>query len=360
MNYGIILAGGKGERFWPLSRRDHPKQLLKLTSDKTMLEETLDRLDGFIPPERTLIVTGVYLEEQIKELTKNISGLKLLFEPLGKNTCLALALAAAHIRIKDPKGVMVVLSSDHMIEPKDQLVRMLSSAADLAAHDNKLITIGIVPGRAETGYGYIEMGPKTSEINGVKFHSVIKFKEKPERTKAQEYYLDRRHLWNSGMFVWSVETFLNALNKYMPEMSACLDKYFQSISTKGNGEALKCLYDDCESISVDFAILEKADNVLCVKGEVKWDDVGSWLALERIHTANQEGNVMLGNVLLDSSYENTVVNSGDDGLIVGFGITDLVVVKSGKIVMVAHKTRVNEIKELLSRLDKDDKFKQYL
>jgi mannose-1-phosphate guanylyltransferase len=325
-----------------------------------MFEETLDRLDGFIPLDRTLVVTGAYLEEQIKATSNKFPGLKVLFEPQGKNTCLALALAAAHIRMIDPKGVMVVLSSDHMIEPKEQLVRILSAAADVAANEAKLITIGIIPSRAETGYGYIEMGPRTSEVNGIKFHSVIKFKEKPERTKAQEYYLDRRHLWNSGMFVWSVETFLNALNKYMPEMSACLDTYFKSLKSKGNGEALKCLYNDCESISVDFAILEKADNVLCVRGEVKWDDVGSWLALERIHSANQEGNVTLGQVILDSSYENTVVNAGEDGLVVGFGITDLVVVKTGNIVMVAHKTRVNDIKELLSHLDKDEKFKQYL
>ncbi len=255
---------------------------------------------------------------------------------------------------------MVILSSDHMIEPRVQLIRILNAASSLAAREGKLITIGIIPNRAETGYGYIEMGPKITEIEGVKFYDVLKFKEKPERPKAQEYYLDRKHLWNSGMFVWRAKVFLDALEKYMPGMYSCLQTYVSSMGTAEDHESLKCLYRDCESISVDFAILEKANSVLCVKGDIKWDDVGSWLALERIHNPDQSGNVLLGNILMESSYENTVVNNSNDELIVGFGITDLVVVKTNKVIMVAHKTRVNDIKELLSRLEKGEDYSQYL
>lgn len=360
MLYGVILAGGKGERFWPLSTKNHPKQLLRLTSGKTMLEETIGRLEGFIPVERMLIVTGAYLKKQILEMGSGISEKNLLLEPVGKNTCLALALAAIHINRLDPKGVMVVLSSDHVIEPKDHLVRILSTAAELASVENRLITIGIVPSRAETGYGYIEMGQKHTEINGIKFHRVNRFKEKPERTKAQEYYLDRKHLWNSGMFVWSTRTFLEALENYMPSMFKCLKTYEQSIGQPSEESAVECLYNDCESISVDFAILEKADNVLCVKGEIKWDDVGSWLALQRVFNPNSDGNVIRGKVITEASFENTVVNAASNGIVVTFGISDIVVVRTEDVVMVAHKTKVGDIKELLNVIEKDESLHKYL
>jgi mannose-1-phosphate guanylyltransferase len=360
MNFGVVLAGGKGERFWPLSTRERPKQLLKLTSSKTMLEETLERLEGFIPLDQTLLVTGANLEQKILSTVKGLKSDNLLLEPQGKNTCLALALAAVHISLRDPNGVMVVLSSDHMIQPKEQLVRILGVAAELAAREDKLITIGIIPSRAETGYGYIQVGTQVAEIGGIKFHDVGGFKEKPERTRAQEYYLDRKHLWNSGMFVWSVKSFLKALERFMPEMNACLLKYRSSLSEKNNADAIKCLYDDCESISVDFAILEKADNVLCVKGDIRWDDLGSWLALQRIHPPDRENNIIIGDVLSLDSYETTMVNAGGDGLVVGFGVSDLVIVKTEKIVLVAHKTRVSDLKDLLSKIDKDEKYQQYL
>ena len=361
MNYGVILAGGRGERFWPLSTRNHPKQLLKLTSDKVMLEETIDRLDGFISLDKILVVAGMDIEALILENVPRLKRENLLLEPQGKNTCLALALASAHIAARDPEGVMIVLSSDHLIEPKEQLLRILEATSGLAAREDRLITIGIIPSRAETGYGYIEMGPKMAEISGIKFYDVLRFKEKPERPKAQEYYLDRRHLWNSGMFVWNVKTFLNALEKYMPGMYACLQTYISTIGSDGkNYEPIKGLYRDCENISVDFAILEKADNVLCVKGDMRWDDVGSWLAMQRIHTPNQQGNVILGNVMMEASYENTIINNDNDELLVGFGISDLVVVKTDKVIMVTHKTRINDIKELLAKLEKDESHNRYL
>jgi mannose-1-phosphate guanylyltransferase len=307
-----------------------------------------------------MIVAGKEIEDQILKNTEKITKDNLLLEPEGKNTCLALALAAIHIQSKDPDGVMIVLSSDHMVKPQEHLARILEAAAGLASREEKLITIGIVPSRPETGYGYIEMGPKVTEISGIKFYDVTRFKEKPERPKAQEYYLDRKHLWNSGMFVWSVKAFLKALVKYMPSMHDCLLTYRDTMGSDDNGEPIRCLYRDCDNISVDFAILEKAENVLCVKGDMKWDDVGSWLALQRIYEPKSDGNVVMGDVILDSSYENTIVNKAEDEIIVGYGITDLVVVKAGKVVMVAHKTQVNDIKELLSKLEKDEKYSQYL
>jgi len=325
-----------------------------------MLEETVDRLEGLVPSDKIMVVTGNELKDQILGSVNKLKAENLLLEPEGKNTCLALALAAVHIQKRDPDGIMIVLSSDHVIEPQEQLIRILNAAAGLASREEKLITIGIIPNRPETGYGYIEMGPKATEIDGIKFYDVLRFAEKPERPKAQEYYLDRKHLWNSGMFVWSVRTFMKALEKHMPDMFSCIQTYQDSIEVDKTSEPLRCLYRDCENISVDFAILEKADNVLCVKGDLKWDDVGSWLALQRILNAKHDGNVTVGNVLLESSFENTVVNKGDEDIIIGFGITDLVVVKADNVIMVAHKTRVNDIKDLLGKLEEDEKYSKYL
>ncbi len=360
MIYGVILAGGRGERFWPLSRSEHPKQLLTLTSDKkTMIEETIERLKGFIPKDKIIVVTGQHLKEKILKAVPYLSDQNLLLEPQGRNTCLAIGLAAVHILKEDPEGVMVILSSDHMITPTERLISILKTGARVAAEGDHLITIGVVPTRAETAYGYIELGEEFKTVSGINFSRVKQFKEKPSPAKAQEYYLDRNHLWNSGMFVWRADSILRAIEKNMAEMHECLIEYNGSIGASGEYDARCKLYCDCTDISIDFAVLEKASNVLTVRGDIKWDDIGSWLAMGRIHDRDGQYNVKVGDVLLEGSFENIVVNDAA-GIIVGFGVSDLVIVRTGDIVMVAHKTRVNEIKDLLTGMAKDEKHEKYL
>ncbi|MEE9553339.1 MAG: sugar phosphate nucleotidyltransferase [candidate division Zixibacteria bacterium] len=359
MIYGVILAGGRGERFWPLSRHEHPKQLLKLTSDKTMIEETIGRLDDFIAREKIIVVTGDHLKDKIKGVVSYLSDDNFLLEPEGKNTCLAIGLAAAHIIKEDPDGVMVVLSSDHLIAPREKLISLLKAGSEMAARGDHLLTIGVVPNRAETAYGYIELGDEFSSIAGIKFYDVKRFKEKPSPVKAQEYYLDRQHLWNSGMFIWRADSILKALEKYEPDIYNCLVDYMSEIDGDNIMAAREKLYCECTSISIDFAIMEKASNVLTMRGDIRWDDIGSWLAMDRIHRSDNENNVAVGDILLDESFENIVVNDAK-GVIVGFGVSDLVIVRTGDIVMVAHKTKVGEIKELLSNLSENEKYEKYL
>ncbi len=359
MIHGVILAGGRGERFWPLSRQDNPKQLLKLTSDKTMILETVDRLNGFIPKDQILIVTGQHLREKILAAVPGFADGNLLLEPEGRNTCLAIGLAAAHLKHRDPDAVMVILSSDHLISPTEKLISLLRAGAEQAGRDKYLITIGVVPTRAETAYGYIELGEKFATLSGIDFFNVKQFKEKPNPTKAQEYYLDRSHLWNSGMFIWRADAILEAIEQYVPGVFDCIKIYEKSIGKKDEAEAREKLYCDSISISIDFAVLENASNVLTMKGELRWDDVGSWLALDRIREHDRYNNVVLGKVLLEGSYENTVVNN-DSGIIVGLGVSDLVIVKADEIVMVAHKTRVGDIKELLAKIAADKEYEKYL
>jgi mannose-1-phosphate guanylyltransferase len=359
MIYGVVLAGGRGERFWPLSRQENPKQLLKLTSDKTMILETIDRFDGFIPRERVLIVTGQHLRDKIIAEVPGISDRNLLLEPEGRNTCLAIGLAATHLKARDPDAVMVVLSSDHLITPTEKLVSLLRAGAEQAARGNHLITIGVVPTRAETAYGYIELGEEFAQNNGISFYHVKQFKEKPNPSKAQEYYLDRRHLWNSGMFVWRADAILESIGKFVPGIAECVKAYEGSIGKSEEQAAREKLYCDSISISIDFAVLENAPNVLTMRGEIKWDDVGSWLAMGRIRNRDKENNVIMGDVITEGSFENIVVNDGT-GVVVAFGVTDLVIVRAGEIIMVAHKTRIGDIKELLVKLAANDKYEKYL
>jgi len=359
LNYAVILAGGKGERFWPLSRGGHPKQLLEISSDKTMLQETIDRVSGFIPIERILIVTGQNLKSPILEKVKILKEKNLLIEPEIRNTCMAIGVAAVHLKKIDPSATMIVLSSDHYIQTKEKLQKVLAVGTEVANQGENLITIGIVPSRAETAYGYIEFSDLFSTIDNIAVYRINRFKEKPNRMVAQEYYYDRKHLWNSGIFIWTVDTILKALQRHMPALYQELDLYSREIGIKSQDQALKGLYSRAESISIDCAVLEKAENVLTIKADLVWDDIGSWLALERIKQRDRENNVIIGKAQVTGTYETTIVNDGP-GIIATLGVSDLVIVRTGDIVFVAHKTRVQDVKELLQKFASDKKLEEYL
>ncbi len=359
MIYGVILAGGKGERFWPLSRGHRPKQLLKLISDKTMLQETIDRILPLIPQERIFVVTSENIVTPILEEIKTLKPSNILAEPRGRNTCLAIGLAAEHLKKIDPKAIMVVLSADHIIRPAERLMEIIQAGAEIALEEDRLITIGIEPTRAETAYGYIKLANHYKNIGNLSIYEVEAFTEKPQRVTAQEYYYSRKHLWNSGMFIWSVDSVLNSIRKCQPEMGNLLKDYASGIGTKGEIDYRKNLYEKCDAISIDFAVLENAQNVLTIKGDIVWDDVGSWNALERYKEKDRENNVVIGRAVLTDSYETTVYNDSN-GIIVSFGVSDLVIVKSDDIVLVAHKTKAGDIKKVLAEFASNTNLKKYL
>jgi len=359
VEYAVIMAGGRGERFWPLSRQARPKQLLPIISERTMLEETVERILPLVPLDRVLVVTDRALEPIILEKIPRLQAPNILAEPHGKNTCLAIGLAAVELRRKDPEAVMIVLPSDHLVWPDDKLLEILREAVNIARRGDYLVTIGINPTRPDIGYGYIEIGPQFSAEKGILSFEVASFKEKPDRITAQQYYHDRRHLWNSGMFVWSAAAILDSIGHCRPAVRAALDEYAASLGTPDRQETLEQLYRAGESVSIDVAVLESSDNVVVIKGDLRWDDIGSWLALQRIRKINQNGNVEMGLVLCQDTVETTVVNDGD-GVVVCFGVADLVVVHTANIVLVAHKAQVPEIKKLLSQMEADDRLRQYL
>lgn len=353
VNYTVVMAGGRGERFWPLSRKDRPKQLLSLTSDKSMLQETIDRVLPLAPVERTLVVTGENISAAILQNIDYLTEDNLLVEPFGRNTLFAIGLAAIHIEKDDPDGVMMVLSADHLINPTERLRQIMEVGLSIAAEEDKLITIGIVPTRAETGYGYIKVGGLHKTDSGISVYEVAEFAEKPKLLVAQKYYYGREHLWNSGMFIWSAKTILKALEEHTPEAYQQLREYSKSIGTDQEITARLKLYNEAKPISIDFAVLEKASNTLTIRADIVWDDVGSWNSLERYMEPDSDHNVIVGESVMHDSFECTVYNEGD-GIIATLGVSDLVIVKSGDLVLVAHKTKVDDIKDLLKQIGERD------
>ena len=359
MEYAVIMAGGRGERFWPLSRQARPKQLLPILSEKTLLEETIDRILPLVSLEQIVVVTDRELRDAVLRKIASLGPEHIIAEPYGKNTCLAVGLAAVELLARDPDAVMIVLSSDHLVQPTEKLLEILREGVRIAREGEYLVTIGINPTRPETGYGYIQIGSQFAAERGILSYQVAAFKEKPDRPTAQMYYQDRQHLWNSGMFIWSAQSILHSLASCQPQIHGLLDEYARHIGAPDQEAALEHLYRNSDSVSIDVAVLEAAANVVVIKGDLKWDDVGSWLALQRIRKTGIDGNVRIGDVLTVNTYETTTVNDGD-GIVVCFGVSDLVVVKTDNIVMVAHKSQMPDLKKLLSRLDQDEQLQQYL
>ncbi len=359
MIYGVILAGGRGERFWPLSRVDRPKQFLKLISDRTMLADTIDRILPLVPIENVRIVTNEQMQRLLFDAMENVAEKNILAEPEGRNTCLAIGLAAVHLQQEDPQALMIVLSADHLIRPAEKLLQILESGTAIAAAEDRLITIGITPTRPDTNYGYIHMGDMYRYEGDSVVYEIRAFKEKPKVELANEYYYSRQYLWNSGMFVWSAASVLAAIKQYQPEMAESLAVYADAVGGPGEAEARRELYRNATSISIDYAVLENADNVLAIKADIVWDDIGGWQALERYKEVDRDNNVVMGKALPVETYETTICNTCE-GIIATLGVSDLVIVRADDITLVAHRTKVPDIKKVLTRLKEDEKTRQYL
>lgn len=340
----LIMAGGRGERFWPVSRTRCPKQFLSLTDDgETMIQKTVRRLHGLAAPEDIFVVTNAsyvpLLTEQLPELPPE----NILAEPCARNTAPCITLAAGIIRRKYGDAVMLVLPADHLIRDADAYRSVLGLAAQ-AAQDGHLVTIGIRPAYPETGYGYLRCG--TQDASGV--CRVERFLEKPDLPTASACLQEGGWLWNSGIFLWKASVILDALRQHQPALYAALLPAADAWGTPSLHRMLAEIYPALPAVSIDTGVLEQAEDICTVPGDFGWDDVGSWRALERISSADWEGNVLSGDVVTVDSSGCTV--SGDERLIAVLGLQEVVIVDTPDALLVCSKDSTQDIKKLLSAL----------
>jgi mannose-1-phosphate guanylyltransferase len=353
----VIMAGGKGERFWPKSRKSLPKQFISLTGERTMIQETVDRLKNLVESKNIYISTnseylGIILE-QLPEIEKE----NIIIEPMGKNTAACIGLAAKHIERKNPESTMIVLPSDHLIKDVDNYIEILTVASDFANKCDNLVTLGIEPSHPETGYGYINFNknPLTDSNNMV--FKVNKFVEKPNKAKAESYIRRGDFLWNSGMFIWRVDTILKNIEILMPQLHEILNIIMDAYDNEEYDEVLVKEYSKLKSVSIDYGIMEKAENIFVLPCSFGWDDVGSWSALERVLEQDNFGNVKKGKVLNIES--NNCIIEGNDKLIATVGVDDLIIVNTDDAILVCSKDKAQDIKQLISEM-KDSEYKKYL
>lgn len=346
-NVAVIMAGGKGERFWPKSRNSKPKQFLSLTNDReTMIQKTVNRLNGFIYPEDIFIVTNSTYALLVKEQLKSIPEENILTEPIARDTAPCIGLAATVIKKRYGDAVMIVLPSDHLIKFNQMFIDTLISAAEVAEKDSGLVTIGITPTYPETGYGYINFESRPGAGSGV--YNVKRFVEKPNTELAKEYFDSGEYLWNSGMFVWKVSTILDNINKYLPDMTDGLNRILDSCGTERYEETLKTAFMSFKSESIDFGVMEKASGVYTIPGNFGWDDVGNWLALDRINRTNEYGNMINGDVITINTKNTTV--SGNRKLIALVGIEDIIVVDTDDALLICAKDSTQDVKKVIENL----------
>jgi mannose-1-phosphate guanylyltransferase len=346
--YAVIMAGGKGERFWPLSTARRPKQLLDLAGGKPLILQSVDRLAGLVPPERILIVTNESLVEPIRALLGQGSPVGVLGEPVGRDTAAAIAAGAAWIRRRDPEAVFCVLTADHVIGDLPAFREVLSRGLDLCARHDVLMTIGIAPTEPSSAYGYIEAGDLWQKSGDVEFFRVRRFVEKPDVETARGYLATGRYVWNSGMFVWSVRTIHKAFAEFRPALAEKIEAWSACANEAEFQAALERDFPALEKISIDYAVMEQARNLVVCKGTFAWDDVGSWPALESHLPKDGQGNAMKGDVEALDSARNIVVSDGRLTALVG--VDDLVVVQAAGVTLVCSKARSQDIKALLAKL----------
>ncbi len=345
----VIMAGGKGERFWPKSRSNYPKQFLSLTDDgKTLIQLTVERLSSIVDIEDVFIVTNKDYVGLVKEQLKGLPPENIIAEPVARNTAPCIGLASVIVEKKYGDATMLVLPSDHLINQQQMYVSTLKTAVSVAQEGENLVTIGITPTYPETGYGYINYGEQKQGSNYSNVYSVEKFVEKPNNEKAKEYLKSGNYIWNSGMFVWNASTIMKNFEKYLPETFKGLKNISNSYGESDYDEVLTSVFSNFKSESIDYAIMEKADNIYTIPGTFGWDDVGNWLAIERVNRTNEFGNFISGNVITVDTKSATIV--GDKKLIATVGIENLIIVDTDDAILICGKEATQDVKKVIENL----------
>ncbi|MBP3380463.1 MAG: mannose-1-phosphate guanylyltransferase [Ruminococcus sp.] len=340
----VIMAGGRGERFWPKSRNSRPKQFLSLTSDgKTMIQKTVERISSLVDAGDIYIVTNAAYKGFCREQLPDIPEENILAEPAPRNTAPCIALAAAVIGRKYDDAVMLVLPSDQLIRCRGIFINTLKKAVKAAENSDDLITIGITPSYPETGYGYICCGSEKGDV-----FEVEAFREKPDLPTAKKYLASGNYLWNSGMFIWRLATINASLKRLMPEIYEGAQRIGAAFGSPDSDEVLEREFTAFPSESVDFGIMEKSENICTIPGSFGWDDVGSWLSVERINDTDSDRNCISGDVITENVRRTTIC--GGKRLIAAVGVKDVIIVDTDDALLVCAKDSTQDVKQIIAKL----------
>lgn len=355
--YAVIMAGGGGTRLWPMSRQAHPKQMLTLFGDRSMFQRSVDRLLPLLPPERIFVVTA---SEQVAPLAEQMPELRrenFIVEPEGRGTAPCIGLAALHLHRHDPDAVMAVLTADHYIRREDQFREVLTAARAVAEEDY-LVTLGIEPTHPSTGYGYIKRGERLGELAGYPYYRVERFTEKPDVETAVEFLDAGTYAWNSGMFIWRAERILGEISCHMPDLHETLEVLDEALDGETYAETVRRIWPTVEKETIDYGIMERAEQVAMLPAEIGWSDVGSWDAVKVLHEPDQAGNVSLGQHIAVETHE-TFVFSDTDRLIATVGVEDLIVIDTPNATLITIPEKAERVREVVHQLQEEGR-EEYL
>ncbi|MEI0579800.1 mannose-1-phosphate guanylyltransferase [Brachyspira pilosicoli] len=348
----IIMAGGIGERLWPLSREKKPKQFLKIIDNKSLIEQTIDRALQITEEENNIfIVTGKRYKEAFNTYIPNFKKENIIYEPIGRDTAAAVALGVLTVKEKIGNSNVVIIPADPIIKEENIFVNTIKEAIEATIKTKNIVVVGIKPTRAETGYGYIKLD-KNIKANEYIVH---KFVEKPDLENAKKFLADGSYLWNSGMFIWDSENILNSINKFMPDT---FNKVNEALKNINNEDKALEIFNSIDKISFDFGVMEKLEDIICIKSEFFWDDLGAFSALGRIHSKDENNNVIIGQVYVKNSNNNIIINDDDDLLTLN-GINNLTVVKSNGVVLMYPNNEDSKIKEILKDIREKNELNKY-
>jgi len=354
--YALIMAGGSGTRLWPYSREARPKQFLGFLSERTMLQEACQRIASLIPDDQIFVVISETYTDVVRQQIPQVPAANIIGEPEGHGTAPCIGLSALYLRRLDPEAVMAVLTADHYIEKADELRHALGAAAQVA-EEGHLVTLGIQPDRPATGYGYIERGEKLARVNGHDVYQVEKFTEKPDLVTAQAFVESGRYYWNSGMFIWKVSTIWREFEKLMPQFYTQLMEIDAALGTAEERATLERVWPRVENETIDYGIMERAEDVAVIPVDIGWSDVGSWATLLELLPADGEGNVVVGqHVGLDTT---GCLIHGSRRLVTTVGLEGMIVVDTEDALLVCPKERAQEVRDLVEKL-KESGREEYL
>ena len=356
-SYCIIMAGGVGSRFWPLSRHARPKQFLDiLGTGRSFLQQTYDRFSKFIPKENFLIVTNVKYREIVLEQLPQLNDEQILLEPLRRNTAPCLAYAVYKIKSKTPDANLIVAPSDHLILKEEEFIQQIKNGIYFARENNALLTLGVKPNRPETAYGYIQVKKKTDFNELDNLFKVKTFTEKPDAQMARIFIDSGEFYWNSGIFIWSLETIIEALNEYLPDISSLFRKGEKLYNTADEVHFINKTYSECQAISIDYGIMEKAKNVYVLTADFGWSDMGSWTTLYESRPKDEKGNAITGDNILTYDTSNCIVNINSEKIAVLQGLDGYIIAESDDIFMICKREDEDQIKKFVTdaRMKKGD------